>query len=84
MINVTPAGDPKTIAVIGEAQGYNGLSVRFDRTFDHAIEKQVPSLNTVWKPTPEELEILNNGGVITIELLARQHPPILVGVFRHE
>ena len=80
MESVKPKGDDESIVCIGESQGYRGLIVHFGQVFDHVSEKPTPALTTAFKPSAEQLKILNNGGVVTIQLLTRQHPPILVDV----
>jgi hypothetical protein len=32
-----------------------------------------------WKPSPDELTILNNGGVVEIEVVGQGQPPLSVG-----
>ena len=75
MISVHPPGDPNRTLVIGKSQGYLGLAVNF-RVYDDGT----PALITAWQPTPKELEALNAGASVEIELLTPQHPPIKVGV----
>ena len=33
---------------------------------------------SLWKPTPEELEMLNNNGVVALFILGTEHPPVIV------
>lgn len=33
-----------------------------------------------WKPSEEELKLLNNGGVVEIEVVGQGQPPLSVGV----
>ena len=35
------------------------------------------TVTSVWKPTPEELEILNNGGCVCLSILGGQPPVAL-------
>lgn len=38
------------------------------------------SIATFWKPTPEELKLLNEGGVMTLYVLDQRHPPVWLAV----
>ncbi len=35
---------------------------------------------THWKPTPEEIELLNAGGSVQLEILGRTHPPVALNI----
>lgn len=39
----------------------------------------VPVTMSFWKPTPEELQQLNAGGVIALHVWGRTHAPLYVG-----
>ncbi|RKF23372.1 hypothetical protein D6851_02560 [Altericroceibacterium spongiae] len=39
---------------------------------------------SVWKPTPEQLEALNNGGAIRLGICGESHPVINMGVLTPE
>lgn len=36
-------------------------------------------LKSFWRPTDEELEILLQGGFVTLEVLGNNHPPVILG-----
>lgn len=36
-------------------------------------------LKSFWKPTDEELEVLLQGGFVTLEVLTDNHPPVILG-----
>lgn len=38
----------------------------------------IPAMCSYWKPSPEELAVLNNGGHIQLVIYGRQHPPVWV------
>lgn len=80
MQNAIPAGDKDHIAVIGREQGFKGLAVHFTTVFDTGIQQECPCLQTAWTPDQRELAILNGGGNVMVQLLAKQHPPIAVYV----
>lgn len=40
----------------------------------------IPGFMSYWAPTPEELEVLNKGGLIELSVLGKNHPPVQVGV----
>jgi len=42
-------------------------------------EDGTTSLKSYWKPTEVELEILKQGGYVTLEVLTTQHPPVIIG-----
>lgn len=66
--------------VIGKSQGYLGLPIR-DVTVNCAVNGEgTPAMVTAWQPTPQELEALNNGASVHVQLLGDAHPPIMVGV----
>jgi len=66
--------------VIGKSQGYNGLAV-LDAAVSCAVNgPDTPAMQTAWHPTPDELAALNAGAAVVVQLLGRDHPPILVGV----
>jgi hypothetical protein len=65
---------------IGEAQGYLGLAIR-DVLINEAVNgPETPCMVTEWEPSPEELQALNRGARIYIQILGRSHPPIMVDV----
>lgn len=47
--------------------------------FDLPVMDDGHALTSVWKPTPEELDILNKGGGISLSIIGRQQPPIYIG-----
>lgn len=38
------------------------------------------TLTSFWKPSPEELAVLNAGGVVTLNIHAKAHPIVSMGV----
>lgn len=64
----------KTQAVIGEAQGYEGLPI-CRGTIDG-----VPFIETAWEPSPDELAALQRGKRVVVTILGTQHPPIKLEV----
>lgn len=39
----------------------------------------IPAMVSYWRPEPEELAILNQGGFITVHVIGELHPPIAIG-----
>lgn len=54
---------------------YIGLSI-CDK---HNERYNCNEMESLWEPTPAELEALNNGGVIVFQILGMVHPPIVLG-----
>lgn len=58
-------------AIPGEDQPeYTGLPVKAE------LRDGVPHMTSLWKPSPEELAILNAGGLVNLTLQVWQHPPV--------
>ncbi len=66
--------------ILGESQGYSGLPVRITKTFDPVSQRTVIQLETEWKPSTEELALLNQGKSIIVSLYSPVHPPIMLTV----
>lgn len=64
--------------VLGKAQGYIGLPVLDEQTFDKTNGQTVPSMTTAWFPTPAEIEAINVGDAIYVRIFGNQHPPIML------
>jgi len=64
-----------TTRVLGKQQGYLGLPIK-----DEVLEDGVEVMTSSWEPTPIELEHLNNGAPIRVQLVGVLHPPIKVEV----
>ena len=44
-------------------------------------EEGLPTrLTSAWRPSPEELEVLNAGGCVTVTVWSGNHPPLSLGV----
>lgn len=71
---------PGCTRVVGESQGYQGLPLRDEIVFCHALQQIVPQMVTHWKPTPEELAALNAGCVIKVEIHGQVPPPMMLSV----
>lgn len=37
-----------------------------------------------WRPTEEELQVLNAGGSVVLHIFGTAHPPVALGVASHE
>lgn len=44
------------------------------------LDNEVPAMQSVWEPTPGELECLNMGGRVVLTIVGRTHPPISLEV----
>lgn len=66
--------------VLGKSQGYKGLPVREETVNCRVNGPGTPSMTTAWLPTPKEIEALNAGAAVHVQLLTERHPPILVTV----
>lgn len=56
-----------------------------DDVYDLKIRREVlndryRALSCAWEPTPKELELLNNGGLIVVSLLTINLPPMHISV----
>lgn len=65
---------------IGASQGYEGLPLRDELINCSVNGPNTPSMTTAWLPTPKELEALNAGASIHVQILGDMHPPIMVSV----
>lgn len=45
-----------------------------------SVAYNMPEIKSYWKPTPEELELLNNGGLVTLKVIGRSMFPVSMGV----
>lgn len=64
--------------VIGQSQGYLGLPI-LDTVVNCRVNGEgTPAMVTAWLPTPKELEALNAGAPVYVQLLGQSHPPIYV------
>ncbi len=59
-------------------EGHN--AERDGEIFDLPVMDDGISMTSVWKPTEEELDILVNGGGISLSILGRAQPPVMLGV----
>lgn len=79
--------------VLGKSQGYYGLPVRDEAKnlgdLPHMLlmlgsnqvdGDNVPTMQTVWFPSPDELARLNAGAGIHVSLVGMAHPPISVTI----
>lgn len=51
-----------------------------DEVFDLPVYDNGQSLTSIWVPSEEDLDILVNGGAISLSILGRSLPPVAVGV----
>lgn len=66
--------------MIGESQGYIGLPLRDEIVTDSATGATVCQMTSRWRPTPEELTALLNGGCVYLSVFGHpvkpSHPPV--------
>lgn len=70
---------PDRTRTLGESQGYIGLPIR-DVVIGCTVGGYVNAMESEWSPTPEELELLNQGGRIRLRLQGTVHPPVMLEV----
>ena len=65
-----------TTRVLAENQDeYENLPI-----VDVVLPDGVPVMLSCWKPSPEELQTLNEGGYVTLGIVGTQHPPVMLYV----
>lgn len=65
---------------IGEAQGYIGLPLR-DVIINSTVDgPETPAMESAWSLSPVELAALAGGGSLILQVLGRQHPPVMLYV----
>jgi hypothetical protein len=42
------------------------------------VREGIPYMTSLWRPSPEELAILNAGGFVNLTLQVHQHPPVVL------
>ncbi|WAJ29316.1 hypothetical protein [Antarcticirhabdus aurantiaca] len=66
--------------IIGASQGYLGLPLR-DEVLTCAVNGPgTPAMVSAWRPTPEELALLNAGEPVLLRVLGVGHPPVMLWV----
>lgn len=66
--------------VIGESQGYIGLSLRDGTINDSVNGPCTPSMTSKWKLSDEDRAAIASGAHVYLEVLGTVHPPVLVYV----
>ncbi len=66
--------------VIGASQGYLGLPLRDEVIYCAVDGPGTPAMVSAWRPTPEELALLNAGAPLFLRVLGTAHPPVMVWV----
>jgi len=66
--------------VIGESQGYLGLPILDTQVNCTVNGEGTPAMITAWMPTDEEIEAIQAGAPIFLQLLGTQHPPVMMFV----
>lgn len=68
----------KAIPILNATRGlaenqpeYNVLEIR-----DSQPQPGVNVMTSAWKPTKEELQLLNNDGIIQLSIMGTLHPPV--------
>jgi hypothetical protein len=64
---------------IGEGQGYRGLPLR-DIVTNCTVGGEVPAMQSLWFPSPEEMAALQAGAGVVLTVLGTVHPPVRVEV----
>lgn len=75
---MTPEKPEGHTHVIGEEQGYIPLPIRQERVIDEATGAEVSALVSAWRPSPEEMTCLLNGGKVYLRIMGAVHPPVMV------
>lgn len=65
---------------LGKSQGYLGLPVKDIVRNDSVTGPDTPAMQTAWEPLPDELERINAGAPIIVEIIGINHPPIMLKV----
>lgn len=65
--------DDKT-ATLGLDQGYRPLHIRQVKV------EAYDAMQSAWRPTTDELALLNDGACIILTILGASHPPVLLEV----
>lgn len=65
---------------IGMSQGFLGLPLRDEMTFDTGTKKEYPSMVTAWELMPQEIMLLSNGVPLMLRVIGTRHPPVVVYV----
>jgi hypothetical protein len=60
--------------VVGKSQGYMGLPLR------DIVEDGTPAMESVWFPTPKEMEAISLGAPVLLKVAGTMHPPVLLSV----
>lgn len=47
---------------------------------DMLVNGDVPSMHSVWEPTPQELDWLARGGKVRLLVVGTEHPPVMLMV----
>lgn len=68
-----PAGMPRE-----ECKPLFITRIWYDHQFDSS--KAIPGVISYWKPTPQQLALLNSGAPVYLSFLGANHPPVAVGV----
>lgn len=63
---------------LGKAQGYSGLPVRDEVLL--TSQGRVHCIASAWLPEPFELVGLNRGAALTVKLLSKEQPPMVLEV----
>lgn len=67
------AGATRLLAT--EQEEYENLHIR-----DETLGDGTNCMVSQWKPTPEQLELLNKGGSIYLGIMGEVHPPVVMCV----
>lgn len=77
---MTPATIQNFTHVAGKQQGYLPLPIRVSQVLCPVQNAVVPQFEQAWKPSEDELAMLNAGGVIVISQHCHAVPPTVVSV----
>jgi len=70
LTNIHPT---QTRRLADEQDEYLSLSIS-----DRQTEDGQNVMESIWEPTPTELEMLKEGGVVVLQILGRIHPPVFI------
>jgi len=75
-------GHPSNTRVLGAPVGWDQseLPVHALPITDRVLDDHIDTVVSYWKPTPEELTMLNAGALVELSVIGRTMPPVALEV----